>query len=498
MKEPQELPAHWISSLVGSVALLALLWLSKETLFKGYTEQQLALERGLLAFAVAVPVLAALSLLWKKAARPEASGSAPGTGYFALLEQSPVGIGVIDPSGRHHLYANRAVLQRLGYGREEFFRLPIRVVFADAPAAPWPPAALPVGEVLHGERRLRQRDGSTFPADVAVRKLEDGRLLWSFFEIAEQQREQLQTLARDAEETAVLFEGLVQSLPGIFYVCDQNGRLLRWNKHLETLSGFPAEKLARAPLLHFIPEEDRSLVGGKLLEAFDTGTFSMESCFLTRDRRRLPFLFSGVRVRLHKTVGLVGIGCDLSEHKETTERLQQLAHFDPLTELPNRVLFNDRLTRALAYANRYGREFAVLFVDLDFFKTVNDMFGHDAGDSVLRQTSQRISECLRESDTVARIGGDEFLILLPELASTAEACIVADKVLAAITQPVSVDGFSVSVSCSVGIAIYPRHGGDAESLVKAADEAMYQAKRAGKNRYRVKDEEPAPQRFAAG
>jgi diguanylate cyclase (GGDEF)-like protein len=165
-------------------------------------------------------------------------------------------------------------------------------------------------------------------------------------------------------------------------------------------------------------------------------------------------------------------------------RLRELALHDALTGLPNRTLFRDRLEQSLGEAQRYGRRCALLFLDLDGFKRVNDTLGHDAGDLLLKLTAERLRRAVRASDTVARIGGDEFTVLLPEIASREGAALVAEKLVAALALPFSLGGRSAGVSASVGVCLYPEDAADADGCLSAADGAMYCAKQAGKNRVR--------------
>jgi diguanylate cyclase (GGDEF)-like protein len=174
-------------------------------------------------------------------------------------------------------------------------------------------------------------------------------------------------------------------------------------------------------------------------------------------------------------------------------QIRQLAHFDFLTGLPNRTLFNELLAHALAKAQRYKRKLAVLFIDLDGFKQINDRFGHDAGDHLLVSFTLRLRESLRRSDhvgrytgtdTAARLGGDEFIVLIDEFVDPAELETVANRILDAAKQPFPLAGPEGQVSASIGIGIYPTDGTDIETLTKSADAAMYRAKEAGKNTYR--------------
>ncbi|EIL97432.1 MAG: diguanylate cyclase [Rhodanobacter thiooxydans] len=173
------------------------------------------------------------------------------------------------------------------------------------------------------------------------------------------------------------------------------------------------------------------------------------------------------------------------ERKKTATQLQYLAQHDQLTNLPNRGLFHDRLGTALARARREQQQLAVLYLDLDQFKLVNDNHGHDVGDLLLREVAARISRCVRESDTIGRIGGDEFVVLLNDTGQADHAVAVAAKICAALRQPFELAGGRLQVSASIGIALYPDHGEDARQLLRRADEAMYDAKRQGGDRARM-------------
>ncbi len=179
---------------------------------------------------------------------------------------------------------------------------------------------------------------------------------------------------------------------------------------------------------------------------------------------------------------------DITERKraeralmESVALLRHHAHHDVLTGLPNRLLFEEKLREAVASADRHGRPFAVLFLDLDNFKAINDDLGHASGDVVLIEVARRLRHSLRASDMLARIHGDEFVVILPEMSALHEACSVAEKLLAVVSHPIEVAGTTVSVQTSIGVALYPNDGADPRALLRAADTAMYQAKLKGKN-----------------
>jgi diguanylate cyclase (GGDEF)-like protein len=175
----------------------------------------------------------------------------------------------------------------------------------------------------------------------------------------------------------------------------------------------------------------------------------------------------------------------LTRLKQTNEQITHLAHHDNLTGLPNRILFYDRLNQAITRARRDKESIAVLYLDLDGFKLVNDTLGHEAGDTLLREVAKRIVACVRDSDTVARMGGDEFTVILSNVRPPSHKDRVAKEIIDAIALPFMLDGKSCSTSVSIGIALYPDHGETAEQLVKIADAAMYLAKHSGKNCYRI-------------
>ncbi len=164
------------------------------------------------------------------------------------------------------------------------------------------------------------------------------------------------------------------------------------------------------------------------------------------------------------------------ERKQTEQYLARLAHYDQLTDIPNRILFRDRLEHVIHLANRDKTAFALMFIDLNGFKLVNDNFGHDVGDVIIRICAERLNSCLRRSDSVARIGGDEFTLLLTHIENNTDVGHIAEKIIELISEPCQINGYEVAVGCSIGIALYPQAGHDAEGLLKNADMAMYKAK----------------------
>lgn len=174
---------------------------------------------------------------------------------------------------------------------------------------------------------------------------------------------------------------------------------------------------------------------------------------------------------------------EIAERKLAEERIRHMAQHDALTGLPNRALLHDRLDQALVQARRHNHQVAVMFLDLDRFKSINDTLGHEVGDSLLREVARRLRGAVRAADTVGRLGGDEFVVVLHEVADADAAAHVAEKILAAFAQPVLIGPHALCAATSIGIALYPAHGDESHALVRAADMAMYLAKRDGRNRY---------------
>lgn len=251
----------------------------------------------------------------------------------------------------------------------------------------------------------------------------------------------------------------------------------------------PASGLVRAALLLTLNAGGKTHgfldLRARHASVFDPGSVEV----LTAISRQLAFAIDNALL-YEETVRLAA--SELSETQQKlaiTQHAEHLSNHDALTDLPNRRLFNTLLDQALLQAKRYGRQAAVMFLDLDRFKLVNDTSGHEAGDQLLKEAARRLTGCLRESDTVARLGGDEFVILLPELSVLDQVDTVADKVIVAIGRPFSIGGNEFKLTASIGIAMFPRDGADAVSLTKNADIAMYEAKRRGKNNFQYYSEQ---------
>jgi len=292
---------------------------------------------------------------------------------------------------------------------------------------------------------------------------------------------------------------LVNSSPDLVYMLDSDGRFSYVNDRVVALLGYVREKLIGMHYRDLVYLEDAEQAGYVFSERAeeDTAPRNAELRFKCCDHDRPPKFFevNTIPVEFNSSEmfdagssdesfsGIYGVARDISERKEAERTINFQAYHDLLTRLPNRALFKDRLNLAVAQAKRSCHEMAVMFLDLDRFKLVNDTLGHIYGDELLQHVSQRLQECLREGDTLARFGGDEFTLLLPEIVGREDATIIAKKIIEIMRQPFVIEGHEIYVTISVGIAMYPHDGGSMDSLVKNADIAMYHIKGRGKNDY---------------
>jgi diguanylate cyclase (GGDEF)-like protein len=222
------------------------------------------------------------------------------------------------------------------------------------------------------------------------------------------------------------------------------------------------------------------------LQSGEIAKLPAQSTLIAKNGTSVPIDDSAapIRDKAGKIVGAVVVLHDVSVARSKTSKISHQAHHDGLTDLPNRLLLNDRLTQAITMADRNHQKLAVLFLDLDRFKPINDSLGHEIGDRVLKSVAQRLLNCVRHSDTVSRQGGDEFVILLREIKHAQDADVCAEKILSALTTSCAIEDQELYITASIGIATYPDDGDSAESLIKHADLAMYRAKESGGNTYR--------------
>jgi diguanylate cyclase (GGDEF)-like protein/PAS domain S-box-containing protein len=298
-----------------------------------------------------------------------------------------------------------------------------------------------------------------------------------------EQRRADQALHSSELRYRTLFE---RNLAGVFR-STLEGRILECNESFARIFGYasPEEALHKPALDFYLRPGDRKTFLTRLSERHTVS--NLEMCARRRDGTPVWVLENATLVEgpdgAHSLIE--GTVIDITERKRAEEQVKHLAFHDALTGLPNRLLLNDRLTVALAQAHRSRQKLALLFLDLDRFKIINDSLGHTVGDELLRRVAERLHACVREGDTVARLGGDEFVILVTRISSDSDADTIAHKVLAAVRLPFGVEQRDFFLTTSVGVSLYPADGIDAETLLQNADTAMYRAKEQGRDNYQL-------------
>jgi diguanylate cyclase (GGDEF)-like protein/PAS domain S-box-containing protein len=354
-----------------------------------------------------------------------------------------------------------------------------------------------------------RKDGSRFPAVVSVTALRDakrdiiGYLLIGTDNTARKQIEAEQTqLAQSLRDHQFYTRSLIESNIDALMTTDPAGIITDVNKQMETLTGCTRDELIGAPFKNYFTDPERAEAGIKLVLRKKKVT-GYELTAQARDGKKTVVSYNASTFynRDRRLQGVVAAARDITERKQAEKQIIKLAMHDSLTRLPNRHLLNERLDQTMAFSKRSGRYCALMFLDVDNFKTLNDTHGHYVGDLLLIEVARRISSCVREADTVARFGGDEFLVLLNELdqdktKAKTQAGIVAEKIQIALSSPYVLkvtqeekEETTIEHSCtaSIGVVVFTYQKENQEDIIKWADTAMYQAKESGRNLIRFYD-----------
>jgi diguanylate cyclase (GGDEF)-like protein/PAS domain S-box-containing protein len=410
------------------------------------------------------------------------------------IEKSPLGIRVLDDDGKKTLYANRALLDIWGYSSVE-----------EMEAVPREQRYTPESWAAHMELLEKRSQGEPAPlnyersivrSDGQVRHVLASlrELLWGgkeCFQVVYQditERRELQEALTKSEER---YRNILAEIQEGYYEIDLAGSFTFVNDATCRLWGYSREELIGMNYKDYVPKEEVKGIYKAWNKVYRTAK-SLRSYPFTCIRKDGTQIFlessvSPLRNNEGKIIGFRSVSRDVTEHKEFERKLAEMATHDALTGLPNRTLLSDRFTVALAMSQRSRNRLAVLMLDLDRFKAVNDSMGHDVGDKLLKEVGKRLKETVRKSDTVARIGGDEFVLVLPQIPHADEAATFAQRILDAFRKPFVFDDHSINITTSIGIAVYPGSGKDIESLLKSADTAMYWAKEQGRDIYRFYD-----------
>jgi diguanylate cyclase (GGDEF)-like protein/PAS domain S-box-containing protein len=404
--------------------------------------------------------------------------------FRQIFDASPAVKLLIDPETEAIVDANPAAVRFYGYSRQQLTAMRIR----DINQLSTSEVQTAMAATRKGDRHFHEfrhclasgeiRDVEVFSGPVEM----DGKVFLHsiVIDVTDRKRteRQLGLMAAAVENT---HEGIV--------VTDADGIILQVNPAFERITGYPAaEVVGRTPALlksgRHSGEFYREL--WKTLRATGQWTGEIWNRKKSGDAYPERITISAIRDRAGAITHFVGVFQDITEVKRSEDALRSRAYHDPLTGLPNRSLLYDRLSKAIAHARRNEAKIAVLFLDLDRFKNVNDCLGHHVGDDLLQEVAERIKTCCREEDTVARLGGDEFTVILENVDENGETAVeVATRIISALSTPFRLLSYDVTTSTSIGIAIYPSDGRDEGTLMKNADMAMYGAKEAGRGRYRL-------------
>ncbi len=452
------------------------------------------------------------------------SASYAGRTRYTLLEYEAAlanaSIGIAFTRGRKFFLCNPKFAEIFGWAPNELIGQPDEVVYAsresyDALGA----IAVPVlsnGRQLDLEWEMGRKDGSTFLARMIAKAINPDNpgqgTVWIVEDITQRKRasDELNRLLHEQELI------LQNATVGIAFV--RNRVIQRSNRYLEQMTGRdPGSLVGESSAALFADRDEWEAVGRQAYESTapgqthvaevrfkraDGGTFLCRSVGrridaggeeqewiwsfndVSAERATLESLERSVAERTAELQAAnARLEAEIGERKQAEQRARHLADHDALTGLPNRRILEDRLTQALALSYRNRKHSAVMFIDLDRFKTINDSLGHAAGDFLLKEVAQRLVRQLRIGDTVCRIGGDEFVVVLPEITRGADAAQVAQKAIETLSEPIVLEGRDISVTPSIGISVFPEDGSDAETLIRNADAAMYHAKEMGRSNF---------------
>jgi diguanylate cyclase (GGDEF)-like protein/PAS domain S-box-containing protein len=407
-----------------------------------------------------------------------------------IYDNSPVMMHSIDEEGRL-VSVNRKWEEETGYAREEVVGQTLDFLMTPESSEKAISQMFPLfrtqGYVRDTAYQFIKKDGEIIDVSMSCNLSLDPdgrRISLSVVEnISERRRAERELLL-----AASVFES---SIEGIL-ITDSEERILRTNKAFTVMTGYTAEDVkGMRPSFLASGRHDVMFYQNMWKALKENGFWQGEVWNRRKDGEIYPewLSISTVYNEKHQPAYYVGVFTDITDQKLSENRIYHLAHYDALTDLPNRVLFQDRLDHALVEARRGGYSVPILYLDLDRFKPINDSFGHPVGDLLLQQVAERLRRCVREADTVARMGGDEFTVILGQNASGGASDIVqmgsrvAHAILDALAQPFNLEGHEVFISASIGIVVYPQDGMSVAQLIKNADTAMYHAKDKGRNNY---------------
>jgi diguanylate cyclase (GGDEF)-like protein/PAS domain S-box-containing protein len=413
-------------------------------------------------------------------------------GLLVILDESPIGVSVSRRRDGVVVYANLRFTELIGIPKDQFVGTKARGYYVDENQRRLVVDALQRdGRVDDFDVQFRRSDGTAFWTLLTIRPAvlddENVNLAW-IYDIDERKRNE-----RSLQDSRTLLRKLsmaVEQAPVTVVITDAKGDIEYVNKAFSDVSGYASEEV--------IGQNPRILKSDQVPESTFTDLWKTitagrpwqgELCNKKKDGSLFweAVTIAPVKNEDEVITSYLAVKENITQRKDFETKLVHQATHDALTGLPNRLLLQDRLSHAIEVARREQSKVAVMFIDLDRFKVVNDSLGHEVGDRLLVVVAERLRLCLRRSDTIARLGGDEFVVVLTSFQGTGEIVDVAEKIIARIDEPMMLDGYKVHVGASIGVAFFPDDGDDVTSLMRDADGAMYRAKNAGRNTFRFFD-----------
>lgn len=409
--------------------------------------------------------------------------------HYRLLAEDSLDIILFIRVDGQIIDANEAAVNRYGYTREELTHMSIHNLCLPEDRKELL-NLLPKAQVgIHFDCLHLCKDGSVFPTEVSAKGaiLNGNPVILSIIRDITERKNAEAMVWLEKERAQVTLDSIGDAV----ITTDVYGNVEYLNPIAVALTGWTNEEAAGHLLekvFHIVNEETGETVENPIVRCIREGLIvglANHTVLIQPNGQTIAIEDSAapIRDRNQVVIGAVLVFHDVSDKRNLMKDLVHQAHHDALTGLPNRLLFNEHLSQALAQARRKQSMLAVLFLDLDRFKLINDTMGHNIGDLLLKAGSERLYQALREGDTIARQGGDEFLVLLPEINQEAEAASITKRILDVFLKPFVLDGNEIFISTSIGISLYPNDGSDLETLVKQADTAMYHAKELGRNNY---------------
>jgi len=405
-----------------------------------------------------------------------------------MIDKSSSEILIVELKSYRIRYANYAALQKLGYTEEELYKLTILDINRTVSL-----------EEFRGFKKRVQQIGSALNRTVYTKKDGTKYSVQTYAEFGKYHNKEAAIIFNidishliEIEKKQIQQAKILEQIHDAVISTDLKGKIIHWNRGATEMLGYTSYEMIGKSIDILYAEDDLNKAKWIKRQALLSGSFEEQIKNITKLGK---LIYTDVSVSLlkddnYKIIGLTYYAQDITQKKEIekrlleqTERLNFQAHHDPLTRLPNRTLFNDRLHQSIAYAHRNDEKFAVFFIDLDNFKQINDTLGHHYGDEILKIIAQKLFECIREGDTLARLGGDEFTIIAQNLESSEEVAKMAQNIVDTVMKKIVIDEHTLHVTVSIGISLYPKDSTQENNLLKYADSAMYQAKENGRNNY---------------